>query len=57
MVITEKDVEEGKRLAAVFEKLTEEDKNQCLVYMSALLDRQAFAETQDQTKRQQERGE
>lgn len=46
LIITEKDVEEGKRLAAVFEKLTEEDKNQCLVYMSALIDKQAFSEKQ-----------
>lgn len=56
MILTEKDVEDGKRLAAVFEKLTEEDKNQCLVYMSALIDKQAFSEKQEQTKRQ-ERGE
>lgn len=39
MFISEKDVEDGKKLAEMFEQLAEEDKNQCLIYMSALVDK------------------
>lgn len=38
--LNEKDLIDGKKIAHIFESLTEEDKNQCLVYMSALRDKE-----------------
>ena len=33
-------IDDGKRIANLFEKLTDNDKNMVLVYLSALLDRE-----------------
>jgi len=35
-----KDIEDGKKLNELFKNLSEENKNQVLVYLSALIDKQ-----------------
>lgn len=36
-------MQRGDKISEVFETLSEEDKNQCLIYMSALRDRQLIS--------------
>ena len=39
-MIPVKDIEDGKKIATLFESLNEDDKNAAVVYLSALRDRQ-----------------
>lgn len=45
MTVSEKDIQDGKKIMSLFESLTEEDKNLCLVYISALRDKQLISES------------
>lgn len=48
---TNKDVEEGKKIAVIFSNLSEEDKTMAMVYLSALRDKElADKETGKRTK-------
>lgn len=44
-VLTEKDLEDGKKIKELFESLGEEEKNMALIYMSALRDRSMIQQT------------
>ena len=46
-------IDDGKRIANLFEKLTDNDKNMALVYLSALLDKE-LADTERAEKAGQE---
>ena len=46
-------IDDGKRIANLFEKLTDIDKNMALVYLSALLDKE-LADTERAEKAEQE---
>lgn len=39
-VLTEKDIEDGKRISEIFAVLSEENKNMAIVYLSALRDKE-----------------
>ena len=38
--LTNKDIEDGKKIAALFSKLSEENKTMAMVYLSALRDKE-----------------
>lgn len=46
-LLTEKDIEDGKRISAIFKVLDEDDKNQAIVYLSALRDRKMISESRN----------
>ena len=43
--MSKKDLEDAKAIAELFATLSEENKNQCLIYISALRDKQIISET------------
>lgn len=43
--LTDKEINDGKKIAELFESLTEENKNMCLIYISALRDKQMVTQT------------
>ncbi|MCI8507087.1 MAG: hypothetical protein K2J90_03885 [Lachnospiraceae bacterium] len=40
-ILTEKDIQEGKKISEIFTILSEEKKTQAIVYLSALRDKEA----------------
>ena len=50
--LTEKEIREGQSISDLFESLTEENKNMCLIYISALRDKQLVSQGKDSNKSQ-----
>lgn len=48
--LTEKDYEDSRAILELFETLSEEHKNQCIIYISALRDRQIINEQPQSVK-------
>lgn len=47
-ILTQKDMDDGKKISALFNELSEENKTMVLVYLSALRDKEMANTTRDE---------
>lgn len=50
--LTQKDIEDGKKISAIFRNLSEDTKTMALVYLSALRDKELADSTKEESGRE-----